>query len=440
MINSEFVEQIILKGILKDKKYCFLISRVFETDYFENSDIKLIYDFVSKHLKTYKEIPSNDVIVSSVKSDTVKNKINNVNNILDFDPVVSYDYLIEQTNEYLKQKAIRHAILESVDIIEKNKDLQLVRDKIENALTKDIKFELGLDYWGELRERLARVFIEDSQRIKTYYPSLDEMLNGGLTPDSLSVLAAITHGGKSIFLANFCARMCLNGKNVVLFTLEMSQDAFAQRFDSIFTKMDINRMYKTKENQIKLVKKLSQYVNKTGNLLIKEFPTGSARVLDFRIYLNELEMRGIKPDIIVYDYLNLLKAVKGGDDLYIKGKNLAEESRALSFEYNVPVLTVTQLNRRALERAFCDYDLDNLSESFAVAATCDFFGAIGIDENDAIYKSEISMKILKNRFGGRIGEILKFYWDQRSLSIYDATELQKWIEDAKVSGDERQIV
>jgi hypothetical protein len=57
-------------------------------------------------------------------------------------------------------------------------------------------------------------------------------------------------------MINMASRQVMMGYNVVLFTLEMSQDSTAQRFDSILSGLDINRIYTTKKSE--LVTKLKE--------------------------------------------------------------------------------------------------------------------------------------------------------------------------------------
>jgi hypothetical protein len=57
-----------------------------------------------------------------------------------------------------------------------------------------------------------------------------------------------------------------------------------------------------------------------------------------------------------------------------------------------------------------------------------------------IYESEILYKITKSRIGGLVGTIDKFYLDKRSLKMYDASEMNDWIEDATISGDTRNQI
>jgi hypothetical protein len=75
-----------------------------------------------------------------------------------------------------------------------------------------------------------------------------------------------------------------------------------------------------------------------------------------------------------------------------------------------------------------------LSESIGTAATADFIMVLGNDSDSLVYQNEIFYKILKNRLGGRVGEISKFYQDDKSLKMYDSVELDNWISDASISG------
>ena len=74
-----------------------------------------------------------------------------------------------------------------------------------------------------------------------------------------------------------------------------------------------------------------------------------------------------------------------------------------------------------------------------IPATADSMIVQGGDEDDMVYQNELKYKVVKNRLGGRVGHIGKWYFDARSLRIYDETEIDSWIADAIQSGDERLV-
>lgn len=442
-VDGEFLEKLIIKSAEKDKQFLLLISSVFEPEYFDDPSASELFKVYRDYFQEYNQTPPRDIVGNLVGVDSidkVKSFYEEIDSI-DFDNASNYQFLFDSTNEYLKEQALKKAIVDSVDIIESGGNKNLIRENIEGALVKDLKIDMGLWYFSSLGERLRKIFTESVNRIPTFFRQFDEYINGGFPPYTLSVLVARIHGFKSNTLANFAARQVLNGYNPVLFTMEMSELAFAQRFDSILTLLDINRIYMIEDYKRKLASKLRQIkqTENRGELYIKEYPTGGATIANFRSFLHELRMRDIEFHIIYADYINLMKSeTYGAADLYSKVKAVSEELRALSLEFNVPVVSVSQLNREGTFVGFEELDYNYIAESLGLPATADFMGIYGIDEDSIVYNNEVFYKIAKNRLGGRVGETDKFYYDRRSLKMYDATELDLWMSEASESGDERE--
>lgn len=441
-LDSDFLEKIILKSMITNKDFLVLISRVFESHFFDDPNIRQIFDFSKKYVSDYNQVPSKEIIINSSNSrEDIKNILDNVESI-DFDINRHYEFLLDQTNDYLKEKALKGAILDSVDNVESPERRGEIRGKIEDALSRDIKIDLGLDYFGQLKERLIRMFSVSSNKIPTGFPEFDEFINGGFTPYTLSILVAKIHAGKSNTMANFAARQIMMGYNIVLLTLEMSEDAFSQRMDGIFSCLDINRIYSSETYKRRLIQKLKEVKEKPdkGILRIKEFPTGRASVVDFKAYLRELKMRNFTPHIVYVDYVNLMKsALKSDRNMYEVVKVISEELRALSFDFKIPVVSVSQLNREGTFVNFRELDFNYVAESLGLAATADFMAILGLDEDSMVYQNEMSYKITKNRLGGRVGQIGKLYLDNRSLKMYDSSETDTWLLESDISGDDREL-
>lgn len=320
-----------------------------------------------------------------------------------------------------------------------------IKEFVEEALCSDMKIDMGLDYFGMLSDRLKRIFYATENKIPSYFPTLDERINGGFPPFTLSVILAATGQGKSLFMANILSRQVLNNKTCVLFSCEMSEDMFAQRFDSIYSGYDINRIYVQKKLQNSLVKSLKKVkdIKTRGELYIKELPTGAATVNDLRIYLRDLQIRGIKPDCIFVDYINLMAAnsnnTNKNSNSNEKIKSITRELRSLSMEFQAPVISASQINREGSKLSLKEVDMNFISDAIAIAQDCDFCLILGNDDDLLTYASEIHWKITKNRLGGRTGNIDKLFMDTRSLRLYDSMEYENWIRDAKESGDNRDL-
>jgi predicted ATP-dependent serine protease len=123
--------------------------------------------------------------------------------------------------------------MKGVDIIEAKENPQKIREIIESALCKDLKINLGTNYFDDFNTRIIRIMSANVRKIPSFLPELDEYLSGGFIPYTLNVIGAPVHKGKSLLMANLASRQATNGFNVVLMSMEMSEDSFSQRFDSI---------------------------------------------------------------------------------------------------------------------------------------------------------------------------------------------------------------
>jgi len=362
--DPEILERIIIKSLFIDEKYAVIVSSVFEEDYFTKPETSKIFGCVKDYFTKYNKIPDRQIIYSIVDDkEKIEEEFKEIDAI-DFNLTKNYDFLLDETNSYLKEQAIKKAILRSVDVIDKKEDISLIREEIENAICKDINIDLGLCYFRDISKRLKEIFSASEIRVPTYFPQFDEYISGGFPPFTLSVIVARIHGMKSNTLANFASRQVINGHNVGLISLEMSEMAFSQRFDSIFSLLDINRMYSS-SNRKKLIEKLKKLKEneKRGELFIKQFPTGDASVDDIKRYMRELLIRKTPLDILYVDYINLMKPSSGRDDgLYMKVKRIAEQLRALSFEFKIPIVSVSQLNREGSFVGFEDVDFNYIGE------------------------------------------------------------------------------
>ncbi len=199
-MNDDYLMTCILKGMIEDKQYMTTIATVFDKEYFDDAHMAEIFTVTKNHLHEHKTLPSKDIIINTVPADIKDRVINQFqeSEATEFSVSKNYDWLLEETNKYLKDKAIKRAIVESVDLIDDGDNVQQIRGIIESALCKDIKIDLGLDYFEQLSERLKRVFSTTDNRIRTFYPTLDELYNGGFPPYTLNFFIAKVHGHKCV--------------------------------------------------------------------------------------------------------------------------------------------------------------------------------------------------------------------------------------------------
>jgi replicative DNA helicase len=160
---------------------------------------------------------------------------------------------------------------------------------------------------------------------------------------------------------------------------------------------------------------LYKEVHKNSKLIIKEFPPQTVTPLQIKVYLEKLTRKGIKPDAIVIDYLNLIAPPEKGMNSYESIKKITEYIRALSYKFECPVISATQTNRSAYNEA--NPGLETTSESMGLAHTADAQFAIWQEDGD-VDLGVIRLGISKNRFGKR-GVVTELELDYPTLTIND---------------------
>jgi hypothetical protein len=160
-----------------------------------------------------------------------------------------------------------------------------------------------------------------------------------------------------------------------------------------------------------------------GKLLLKEYGTGSASAGTIRALLNDAKRKsGFVPQIVIVDYLNIMCSTQiklgGSVNTYTFVKKIAEELRELAFEYDVPIITATQVNRDGYDNS--DIGMTETSESMGLVHTLDLFLAMIL--TDELHNlQQILMKQLKNRYRDeRLDNKFILGLDKSRMKFYDA--------------------
>jgi hypothetical protein len=233
----------------------------------------------------------------------------------------------------------------------------------------------------------------------------------------------------SMWMQNITCNAANTGRNIVIITIEMSSKKVMKRLGSMRLKIPVkdyddlskDTMYmKNKINQLKKTTSSGLFgEGNSGKIFVKKFPTGMCTVADIDIYLTKLkEIKKIDIDMVVVDYLNLMSVEKHNKDirnnLYLKGKHLAEGLRYLADKHNVSMITVTQVDRTVWGAS--DVNLNDIPESKAVAETADTI--FGIIRNPEMKKHDkYKLKLLKLRDGENMEQIINFDFNKTYLTI-----------------------
>ena len=145
-------------------------------------------------------------------------------------------------------------------------------------------------------------------------------------------------------------------------------------------------------------------------MYIKEYPPRSIKTSDIEMYLENLKNNGKHFDVVVVDYLNLVLPQHSSDNMYQGALEVSEKLRALSYKFNVPVVSAVQANSEGMNNE--NIGMEHISESRGIA----LYQMPEDREN-----GRINGRILKNRLGGQVGKLMSMKLDAETLTLADIT-------------------
>ena len=400
-IDKDFFEIVIMYNLLTDEQYIGTVIDSLDPKFFKNPNISKLVRIITEFYTKRRQPPTITEIKSLLYTDDLKQSFREIVTIFkDLDQKSNKDELYENTERFVKENAIYHTMLEVADDCHLKKiDASVVLDKFEKACSITLIGDIGLDFYPEI-DRHIRDLETQEVYIPSTWPWLDKKLGGGFLQSgrALYLFTGATNVGKSIFLGNIAVNVAEQGKTVILISLEMSELMYAKRISSHVSKIPISDL---KSSPVLVKEKITNYrrSHPKSRLVIKEFPPNTMTVSHISGYIKKLIAKGIKPDMIVLDYINLLHSTIGNNS-YERVKYISEQLRALSYQYECPIITATQLNRAGITEN--NPGIENISESIGLAATADCIMSIWQEEGDTDL-SLIRLGIVKNRYGQKFG-------------------------------------
>lgn len=434
----DVIEKIIAKRSLTDKRWLGIMSEIFDRRWFDqNRGMATLIDLSVRYFKKYMAVPTTKTLQVLIRRKAEKEgkpeESSGLNECLmsldSFDIPLNDVCANKNVEKYISEKGLYFAISDNVAEITKTGNVEKCLKRFEKIQKTSLEDDdLGLNYFSQAGQERHWKYIENPEaKISTGWDGLDRYTNGGFLKDGrmLAIFVGQPGLGKSLFLSNIAVNFLRQNKSVVVISLEMSENVYGMRFDSAITKDNINRLKHTAKTS---KEKIAEFYNRhhDANLIIKEYPPSTKRVIDIEVYLDKLVEKGVKFDAVIVDYMNLLVPSTKQDNTYLAVKQIVEQLRALSYKYQVPVISASQANRSGINNT--DINLENISESNGTAATADFIGMLFQSDEDREH-GVVNMRIAKNRLG-MPGKVIQFKLDPDSLVLTDASFTDTGINDA----------
>jgi len=259
--------------------------------------------------------------------------------------------------------------------------------------------------------------------IATGFNDLDEM-TAGFQPGDLIIIGGRPAMGKTAFALNIAQHIGIKMKQpVAIFSLEMSKEQLVMRMlcaESMVNYAKLRKGFLNRQELSRLTKSASGlsespiYIDDSSSISVMEVRAKARRL--------KAEQKGL--GLIIIDYLQLMK---GRDDVERREQEISEISRslkALAKELRVPVIALSQLNRRVEYNQDKRPGLGDLRESGAIEQDADVIIFLYRDEvyNKKTPNKGIAEIIIAKQRNGPTGTVRLTFIDEFTKFVDSTNE------------------
>lgn len=379
----------VLSSLLKHKEFLQNIHDVLDPDFFDNPAHKWLVEEILRYYHKYHTVATLDSLHIEVKKiDNEVLKVSVIEQLKEAFKTVNedQDYIEQEFANFCKNQQLKKALLTSVDLLGSGM-YDDIRTIIDSALKSGQDKNIGHEYEKDIESRYR---LEERGAISTGWEKIDELLQGGLGSGDFGIIFGNPGGGKSWCLTAIGATAVKLGYNVLHYTLELSESYVAKRYDAVFSETPIEKLESNRDNLNEVINNLP------GTLIIKEYTPGRASISTIETHIQKCTDLGTKPDLIIIDYVDLLKSKRKSVDKKDEIDDVYTASKGLARELKVPVWTVSQVNRAGAKDDIIEGD--KAAGSYDKIMIADFALSLSRKRQDKVSGTG-RFHVMKNRYG-----------------------------------------
>lgn len=260
---------------------------------------------------------------------------------------------------------------------------------------------------------------------RTGYPTVDNLM-GGFKNGTNNVIGARSSSGKTTFVSNLMLNIAEKypKAKIGMLTLEMDRCRMHNKILSILIGEPVsifeefnanpNELEKIKQGD-KIFRKKNIYLYDKPGIKINQIPS---------LTMKQIIKDGL--DIIFVDYMTIIKAAGHYQNKHLEIDEISKGLMALSRNFNIPIVTLCQLNRQASDNS--EPSMGHLRESGSIEEDADTILLINRPGlSDSTIPDRTHLKVAKNRNRGDVGKTVLEYDQGRLFEL--TKEQQKEIEE-----------
>ena len=226
----------------------------------------------------------------------------------------------------------------------------------------------------------------------------------GLQPSDLIIIAGRPGTGKTALALNIAYNAAFESKKrVAIFSLEMSKMQLGMRLLGFASNVDIKKVRTGSFIDGNEWERLTSAASQLSDLPIFVEDSSALSVLEMKAKCRRLKKKTGSLDLVVVDYLQLIQGRRSSESRQMEISEISRSLKALAKDLDVPIIALSQLNRKVEDRTIKRPQLADLRESGAIEQDADLIVFLYRDEGQAAQTSVnvdvMNVDIAKQRNG-----------------------------------------
>ena len=416
----------LLNSLITNHNFFGVVFPFLKAEYFIKKSDRTIVESILKYHAKYNKIPKFSDIRLLIDTDydiCQEDTVELFDHLDKIEKVKAKDLpdtkvLIDQTEQFFKDRALEKAINESIAIIEKNGNRGEIETKIKEALAIAFHIDLGHDYFHDGKIRLES-YMDIENKICLDINNINIAMGGGLVKQGIFMYFGSTNAGKTTWLVHSASSLIRSGKNVLILSGEMSVKEYYKRCDANILDIPISELNATLDRTNYKQKFKSIFDKQHGELLIQYFRAGSMNANNIKSLLREIQIKkNLVFDVIILDHLTLfsstrLPSSRTGDHMYYQC--IVEEIRDVAVEFDCSILTGVQFNRGAKGKKE-NVSNEDVALGYGISQASDWSGAL-ILTAELREQNKYLLKVMKTRYAANNEQIYAVGIDFQKMKL-----------------------
>ncbi len=382
LLEDLAAERAVLGAVLADNSMISDLAQTLVADDFSNAGHSRIFEAMV-HLDSTQRTVDHLTLSEELKTRGTLAQVGGPAYLMTLDQAVPIAANATHYAEIVKDQALRRRLFKVGQEIQEAArtgvgDMDVLLDEAERKvfLVAERKREGDMlpvrDLMEQTLELLDKMKMSSSgvTGLSTGFVDLDQQLTG-LHPGELLILAARPGIGKTSLAMNIASHVALKEERAVgIFSLEMPADQLLMRLLASSARVDMKKLRGgrlTANDE----EKFQEVAGALFHAPLYIDDSGSLSPFDLRAKARRLKQKDERLGLIVIDYLQLMHQKGRVESRQLEVSEISRSLKALAKELGVPIIALSQLNRKVEERKGGRPMLSDLRESGSIEQDAD---------------------------------------------------------------------